>query len=174
MIATLTTPIAVAAIVLAVAGVAKLRSPRAAAQALAGAGFAVRPGPAAMRAIAGGEIALAAGVLLAPGRATSALLAATYASLALVASALARAGTPCGCFGAEDGTPVSRAHVWLSAAIAVVAAAGVAWPPHGLAWLLSRSPATSATLALGIAGAAYALVLAYTELPAAWRAWGAG
>jgi hypothetical protein len=32
----------------------------------------------------------------------------------------------------------------------------------------------SVTVAIGVAGAAYAIVLAYTELPAAWRAWSAG
>jgi len=37
--------------------------------------------------------------------------------------------------------------------------------------VLQRPPATAAALLLGAAGAAYATVLAYTELPAAWRAW---
>jgi hypothetical protein len=116
------------------------------------------------------ELALAAFVLLAPGRAASALLAAAYAALALFAHRLARRGAGCGCFG-EDDAPATMAHVWLSASIALVAAGGVLAPPQGTAWLLSQSPAVIAPLALGIAGATYATVIAYTELPAAWSAW---
>jgi hypothetical protein len=145
MAAVLTTPIAVAAIVLAVAGIAKLRSPGGAARALA---FA----------------------LLAPGRATSALLAVAYALLALLAARLASRGAGCGCFG-EDETPATATHVWLSVALALVAAAGIASPPHGIAWLLSGSPDVAGPLAFGIAGAVYATVIAYTELPSAWSAW---
>jgi hypothetical protein len=177
MAAALTTPIVVAAIVLAVAGLAKLRSPGTAVRALAAAGLPL-PGAAAssslpraaVRAIAAGELALAGLVLFAPGRASCALLAAMYAVLALVARTLVRRGTSCGCFGEAD-TPATAAHVWLSAALALVAAAGAAWSAHGIAWLLRGTPGVVAPLALGIAGAAYAAVLAYTELPGAWSAW---
>jgi uncharacterized protein YjeT (DUF2065 family) len=168
MAAILTTPIAVAALVLAVAGLAKLRSPAAARHALATAGLSV-PG-AAIRVLACAELAVAALVLLAPGPAACALLAATYAALALVARALARRGAACGCFGGGD-SPATVAHVWLSAAFALLAAGGVAWPAHGIAWLLNEVPGVAAPLALGIAGAVYATVLAYTELPTAWSAW---
>jgi hypothetical protein len=166
--AILTTPIAVAAIVLGVAGVAKLRSPGGAERALAAVGLPVPR--RAVRLIAAGELALAALVLLAPDRAASGLLAATYALLALIAHRLTRRGAACGCFG-EDDTPATDAHVWLSATIALLAGAGVAWPPHGIAWLLTGSPGAIGPLALGIAGAAYATVIAYTQLPAAWSAW---
>jgi hypothetical protein len=81
-----------------------------------------------------------------------------------------RRGAACGCFGGDD-TPATAAHVWLSAALALAAAAGVAWPPRGTGWLLTGSPGVAGALALGIAGAAYATVLAYTELPEAWSAW---
>jgi len=168
MSAILTTPIAVAAIVLGIAGVAKLRSPGGAKRALASTGLSVPAG--VIRVIASGELAVATLVLLMPGRAASALLAATYALLALVAYALARRGASCGCFGGED-TPATEAHVWLSAGIALVAAAGVVSPPQGITWLLTGSPGVVGPLALGIAGAAYATVIAYTELPAAWSAW---
>jgi hypothetical protein len=168
MTAILTTPIAVAVIVLGVAGAAKLRSPAGAARALAALGVSVAAG--VVRVIACGELALASLVLLAPGRATAGLLAVVYAALALLADRLARRGEACGCFG-EDGVPATAAHVWLSTAIALVAAAGVLWPPHGLGWLLSAPAVVAGPLALGIAGAAYATVVAYTELPAAWGAW---
>ncbi|MDQ6806002.1 MAG: hypothetical protein M3065_13790 [Actinomycetota bacterium] len=168
MAALLTTPIAVAALVLAVAGAAKLRSPAGARHALAAAGLSVPS--AAIRTIASVELALAALVLLAPGRAACALLAAMYAVLALVARILARGGAACGCFGGE-GAPATVTHVGLSVVLVLVAAVGVAWPAHGIAWLLGSAPGIAAPLALGIAGAAYATVLAYTELPSAWSAW---
>jgi hypothetical protein len=166
--AILTVPIAIAAIVLCVAAVAKLRSPAGAVRALATAGWSVPRG--AVRVLAAGEAALAALVLLIPGRISAGLLAATYASLALVAGALARRGAGCGCFG-DEGAPATMTHVVLSIAIALVACAGVRWPPHGVAWLLTGTPAVVAPLVLGVAGAAYATVIAYTELPAAWGAW---
>ncbi|HWF73935.1 MAG TPA: MauE/DoxX family redox-associated membrane protein [Solirubrobacteraceae bacterium] len=168
MSAILTAPVAVAVLVLALAGVAKLRAPDPARYALAAAGLTIPR--AAIRILAGAELAVAALVLLAPGRAACALLAATYGVLALVAGALARRGAACGCFGGGD-APATAAHVALSAALALVAAAAVAWPAHGIAWLLRGTPGVAGPLALGIAGAAYATVLAYTELPAAWTAW---
>lgn len=168
MAAFLTVPMAVAAIVLGIAAVAKLHSPRGAVRALATIGVALPAG--AVRLLATAELAVAALVLFAPGRATSALLAATYAVLALLAALLARRGATCGCFGEAD-TPASATHVWLSVVIALVAAAGAATPPRGIVWLLGGSPGVIGPLVLGVAGAAYATVIAYTELPAAWAAW---
>ena len=168
MAAILTTPIAVAAIVLVVAGLAKLRTPDGALRALAAAGLSLPA--AAVRIAALSELAISALVLLAPGRATCALLAAGYATLALVAGALARRGAACGCFG-DDDAPATAAHVALSAVLALLAGAGVAWPPHGIAWLVAAAPGVAGPLALGIAGAAYATVVIYTELPSAWGAW---
>jgi hypothetical protein len=168
MAAVLTSPIAVAAIVLAIAGLAKLRSPAGAKHALAATGWSVSRG--AIRVIASVEVVLAMLVVIDPGRLTCALLAAMYGVLALVARALARHGAACGCFGGED-TPTTGAHVGLSAALTLLAAAGVAWPPHGVGWLLGGAPGVAAALVLGIAGAAYATVLLYTELPSAWSAW---
>jgi hypothetical protein len=166
--AILTIPIAVAAIVLGVAAVAKLRSPGGAVRALAAAGVSVPGG--AVRVLAAGEAALAALVLLVPGRTAAGLLAAMYGLLALVAGTLARRGAACGCFGGDD-APATETHVWLSVTIALIAGAGVVWPPHGIAWLLTGSPGVIAPLALGLAGATYATVIAYTELPSAWGAW---
>jgi hypothetical protein len=175
MAAILTAPIAMTAIVLAVAGVAKLRSPEGAVRALAAAGLSapgsgVRIAASFVRVAASFELVVAALVLLVPGRATCALLAAMYALLALVAGALARRGAACGCFG-DDDAPATAAHVGLSVVLAVIAAAGVAWPAHGIAWLLGATPGVAGVLVLGIAGAAYATVLVYTELPSAWGAW---
>jgi hypothetical protein len=168
MTAILTPPVVVAALVLAVAGLAKLRSPAAARHALAAAGVSVPD--ALIRVLASAELALAALVLLVPGRPACALLATAYAGLGLVAGVLARRGAACGCFGGGD-TPAGAAHVSLSTAFALAAAGGVVWPAHGFAWMLRGTPGVAAPLAVGIAGAAYATVLAYTELPSAWSAW---
>jgi Methylamine utilisation protein MauE len=157
-----------AAIVLAIAGAAKLRSPAGAAQALSALG--VPAGSAAVRAIACGELLLAALCLLRPSAATAAVLALVYASFAGVSTLLARSRSSCGCFGESD-EPASIIQSVLSAGIAVIVLAAAAAGPHGTGWLLGRAPASAAVLAVGIAGCAYAIVLAYRELPQAWGAW---
>ncbi len=164
----LSTPFLVAALVLGTAGVAKLRAPAPAMRALAGAGLPA--GAALVRAFAALELALALWAALAPSRAAAVAAAAAFLILAGVATLLARRASSCGCFGDRE-APASALQPLLSVALAAIAAAAALWPPHGLGWVLERSPATAATLLLGVAGAAYAIVLAYTELPAAWSAW---
>jgi hypothetical protein len=155
----LTVPHAVAAIVLCVAGVAKLRAPRTAATALGV--------PAALiRAFALYELALGAGAL--GWSALSPLLALTYLGLAALTLVLGRRAQACGCFGEGD-APASALQSAISALLAVAAVA----PAHGAGWLLARPPASAVVLVLGIVAAAYAIVVAYAELPPAWRAWSA-
>jgi hypothetical protein len=43
--------------------------------------------------------------------------------------------------------------------------------PHGVGWALGRPALSAAVLAAGIAGALYATMAVYTQLPAAWTAW---
>jgi hypothetical protein len=40
-----------------------------------------------------------------------------------------------------------------------------------LVWAFAHHPAASVALTLGVAGAAYAVVIVYTQLPLAWSAW---
>jgi hypothetical protein len=87
----------------------------------------------------------------------------------VLALLLARRRAACGCFG-EDDFPASRAQALLSAVLAVASAAAAVWPPHGL---LDRPAGQAVVLMIGIAASAYATVLAYTQLPAAWSAWSA-
>lgn len=155
----LTAPHAVAAIVLCVAGIAKLRSPRAAATVLG-------VPPVLVRAFSVYELALGAGALAWPG--LSPLLALTFVGLAALALVLARRATSCGCFGERD-APASVAQSALSVVLALAAAA----PAHAAGWVLQRSPSTAVVLILGIATAVYAIVVAYAEIPLAWRAWSA-
>jgi len=163
----LTAPLAVAALVLVVAGVAKLRAPAPAAGALRELGLpAAAP---AIRAFAVGEIALGMWALVDPSSAPAIALACCYAAFAGLALLLAARRASCGCFG-EDEFPASRFQALLSAVLAVACAAAAVWPPSGL---LDRPAGQAAVLVVGIAASAYATVLAYTQLPAAWSAWSA-
>ena len=155
----LTAPHAVAALVLCAAGVAKLRSPRTAATALG-----VRA--AVIRAFSVYELALGAGAL--GWTVLSPLLALTFAGLAALTFVLARRARACGCFGEGD-APASVAQSVLSLGLAVVSVCSA----HGAGWLVHRAPGSAAVLVLGVAAAAYGTVVAYAEIPAAWRAWSA-
>jgi hypothetical protein len=159
----LTIPHAVAALVLCVAGAAKLRSPTAAAR-------AVRLVPGPVRAFAGAELALGAvALVLAPLLATV-LMAVVYAAFAILTLHLARAGEACGCFGAP-GSPASPLQSLLSATLAAVCVVAAAGGTHAGGWILGRSPGIVTVLVLGAAGAVYGVVLAYSELPLLWRSW---
>jgi hypothetical protein len=162
MAGALTPPFALAAIVLCVAGVAKLRSP-------AGAAAAVSVRPSLIRVFALLELGLGGWAIAAPSRLSASLLAALYTCFAALAVFLARRHIPCGCFGEQD-RPASGLQALLSAGLAAVAAVAAVRPPHGIGWLFARSP----VLWLALAGAAYATVLVYTALPAAWSAWEGG
>jgi hypothetical protein len=163
--AALTAPLAIAALVLGVAGGSKLRSPEAAVAALASVGLP--RGAGIVRALGVGELVLGIWTFVSPGRAVALALAALYAAFACLALILASRSAACGCFG-ESGAPATRGHASLSAAVAVVCAAAAIWPP---ASVFSRSLAVAVPLAIGVAGAVYATVLAYTQLPRAWNAW---
>lgn len=155
----LTVPHAVAALVLCAAGLAKLRSPRTAAAALGV--------PAGLiRAFSLYELALGAGAL--GWTVLSPLVALTYLGLAALTFVLARRAQACGCFGEGD-APASRAQSLLSLGLALVSVA----PAHGAGWLLDRSAGAAAVLALGAVGAAYGVVVAYSNFAPAWRAWSA-
>ncbi len=159
----LTAPQAVAALVLCVAGLAKLRSPAAAARAVGAA-------PQAIRLYAAGELAVGLWALVAAGPLAAALMAVVYAGFAGLTLMLAHRGAACGCFGSEH-SPASPIQSVLSGALAVVAALSAAAGAHGAAWIVHQPPTTAAVLVLGTAGAVYGVVLAYSELPLLWRAW---
>lgn len=159
----LTVPHAVAALVLCVAGLAKLRSPGAAAR-------AVSVGAVGIRAFATGELALGVWGLVAVAPAGSLLMAALYAGFAALTLVLSRRGAGCGCFGAER-APASAIQSLLSAALAAICVACAIAAPHALMWILDRPAGIATVLVLGTAGAVYGTVLAYSELPLLWRSW---
>ena len=158
-----------AAGVLAVSGVAKLRSPRAATGALVAAGLPAHP--LAVRAAGAAELVLATACLLAPGRATALALALaylTFAAFAAVQLRRGRAGAPCGCFGDEE-APLTRWHLGLDLAAAAIAAAAAALPAS---WADAGGGLALAATLIGVAGCVYLAHLAFTALPAAWGAAG--
>jgi hypothetical protein len=143
---------ATAALVLCVAGVAKLRSgPR---WALLGAA----------------EIGLGGSALFAPGRVAAGAVACAFAIFSVAAFALARRGASCGCFGERD-EPASAVQAVLSATLAAVALASSVWGAHGLNWLLARPASSAVVLVVGVLASAYGAVLAYTQLPRVWGSW---
>ena len=166
---TLTPPFAVAAALLVVAGLAKLRSPQPTADAL-GWGSS---GPVAARAVGLVEIALGTAALIAPGPLLAFAVAAAYLGFAgqVMRSRARGAGARCGCFGAAD-VPAHRSHVVLNLACAAVASVAVVETPHGVTWMATLPPATAVALALGLVAATYAGYLAFTAFPAAWAAFG--
>lgn len=166
----LTGPFAVAAIVVAVAGIAKLRAPAVATAALSELGLPSAPW--IVRLLGAAELALAGWCLIAPAVIAAAALGCCYVAFALASAALARRRAACGCFG-ERQHPATLGQSAISAGLAVVCFVAAAAGPHDAGWVLSRPAGQAAVLALGIAGCAYATVLAYTQLPAAWGAWSA-
>jgi hypothetical protein len=166
----LTPPFLLAAAVLLVAGAAKLRAPAGAVRALITLGVPTRAAYVRMFAVA--EIALGADCALAPTRAGAVALGLLYGLFALITALLARRRASCGCFGAGQGdSPASPAQSLISGLLAIVAAACALQAPHSVGWVLARPVPTAAALSVGIVGAAYAAVLAYTLLPQAWSAW---
>ena len=173
----LTPPLALAALVLCVAGLSKLRSPGAAVDALRSVGpgraMTTAASTGLVRAFALLELALGGLCLARPSSASAGAVACVYAGFSALALILARRRSPCGCFGGHR-EPASGAQSLLSAALAVVAVGAAIWGSHGVPWLLGRPAITAVALTVGLAGGAYALVIAYTELPLAWSAWTGG
>ncbi len=171
MSAAVTPPFAVAAIVLCVAAVAKLRAPAAAVTALRAAGWPAHR--ALVWAAAIGELALGGWCEALPSRAGAGLMAAAYAGFALLGMVLARRHAACGCFGDSraQSTPAQAA---ISATLALVAMAATVRVPHGASWILGRGVPGALVLAIAIAAASWGTVLAYTEMPSAWGAWADG
>jgi hypothetical protein len=105
-----------------------------------------------------------------PAQALAGAVALVYAIFAVVALLLVRRQASCGCFGESD-TPTTVEQSLISGALAIGVLAAALAGAHGARWIVNREAAAAVTLVVAIAGAVYAIVLAYTALPAAWRAW---
>jgi Methylamine utilisation protein MauE len=163
----LTAPLAVAAFVLVVAGVAKLRAPAPAVAALRELGLPA--GQSLIRVFAVAEIGLGIWALANPAGLAAIAMGCCYTVFAAVALLLARRRAACGCFG-ETEFPASRVQALISGLLAAACAAAAVWPPQGV---LDRPVGEAVVLMIGIVASGYATVVAYTLLPAAWSAWSA-
>ena len=138
-------PYLAAAALLVIAGAPKVADPMPLVRALRSTGMP--SGAALVRAIALGEVLVGAAALALPGRGTAALVCLAYlAFTGFVGLALARGGVleSCGCFGKAD-TPPTRAHLAVTALLALAAGALAFLPPEAPVWTadtLTR-PATS-------------------------------
>jgi len=144
----LVVPYAAAAVLLAVAGVPKVRDPGDLVRAVRSVGMPF--GRRAVRAFAAAEVVVALAALLVPGRVTAAALALMYAGFtAFVVLALRRGGvlSSCGCFGRAD-TPPTRAHALVTGAASLVGLLVAVDPPGSGAWSALADSGTGAVLGL--------------------------
>ena len=149
-------PYLAAAVLLAVAGAAKVRDPGDLAT-------AAPVGPRTVRLLAAAELVLGVVAVARPSTTTGALVALSYAAFAAYVLWLRATGGPlatCGCFGAVDTAP-TRTHVVVDVALAVSAAVVAAgdvggWLPDvvagqpGSGWPLVGTAAAIALLANGV------------------------
>jgi hypothetical protein len=149
-------PYLAAAVLLVVAGAAKVRDPGDLAT-------AAPVGSGTVRALAAGELVLGVLAVVRPSTVTAALVALSYVAFAAYVLWLRTTGGPlatCGCFGAVDTAP-TRTHVAVDVALAVSAAAVAVgdvggWLPDVLAgqpgggWPLVGTAAAIALLAYGV------------------------
>ena len=158
-----------AALLLVVAGLAKLRDPAPARR------RSWRPGSRAARgsgprwvarSVGAAEVLVGTAALLVGGRWTAALLGVAYLLLALVAWRLlsVASGTGCGCFGAT-GAPISRWHLALDLGFAAAAAVAVAFPTPGLPVAVSSTGWQGVLLVALVGLLAYTAFLMTTALP---------
>ena len=155
-----------AAVLLVVAGVAKLARP---ADGFAGLiGFRARL--SLVRVLGGAEVLAGAGALWLGGPVAASAVGLLYAAFAVaVLRALLARAESCGCFGRLDAPP-SRIHVFgnLALAGASFAAAGTGTAPvQTIVQSLSDRPAVGAALAAEILLVAGLAVVAFTALPEA-------
>jgi len=142
-----------AALLLVVAGAAKVVDPSRAAGALAALGW-----PSSGRLVRAGALAetlLGIATLVVGGRVLALLVAASYLGFALFVMAALRSGTPlatCGCFGQDD-TPPSPAQVLTDAVLAL----GAVWAAAADAPPLLEASWVAWLVALVVAVAGYAL-----------------
>gem|GEM_PF-2983166 len=160
--------VSAAALLLAVAGLAKLRrrSPLRSALSAAGIPGADRLDPSTANRLSGAvELAIAAVALAAGGRIAAGLIALAYLVLAGLSARMVRreAGQDCGCFARP--VAVSHWHTAVNAGCALAGLAALIWPGGSLSGEFGRQPATAAALLLGAAVLAYLGYLLMTAFP---------
>lgn len=155
-----------AALLVAVAGIAKVARPAATQVALRTAGLpSTRPLARALGAV---EVVLAAVALAVAGPVGAALVAAAYLGFAGFAALLlrrSRGQASCGCFGGDD-APVTSLHVWLNVGLAAAALVSLADPAPPIWEAAADTPWAGVPFVLLVLALAWLLFVAFTVLPA--------
>ena len=157
---------AAAALVLALAGAAKVARPHDTARALRAAGL---PGsPTLVRAGAAVEVVIGLAAVTTGARAASALVAASYLAFAIFVGQALRRHLPlatCGCLGEPD-SPPTPAHVVIDLGLAAVAAVAVIDPVSDVGHQLRSHPGEAVVLVALVAVAVHLTVTVLTALAA--------
>jgi Methylamine utilisation protein MauE len=165
--------LAIAAGVMLLAGLAKLRSPASAQEAISA--FGLPPSLTLVRALGGTEVCIGALCLVAPGPIALIALASAYLVFAAAIGARWLRGerqVPCGCFG-DSSVPTHLGHLAMNLVCAAVALAALVKPPPSLTTTFGYGlPAL--TLLVGIGCSVYLIFALLTLLPDSWRAYSAG
>lgn len=158
------------AALLAIAGMAKLRHPTPAANAMARSGFGAGRSGARLTGLL--ECGVGAWVLLDPGALALGVLALAYATLASGIWAMRKADVAdCGCFGESASLEPSRLHLTVNLLAAATCAVAALSPPPGLRAVVERAPLEAVALTAGLAAAILLSYVAFTALPRAWSAY---
>jgi hypothetical protein len=159
-------PVASLALLVVVAGVAKLRSPEPTERALRALGVtAASAAPA--RVLGVSELVLGVWALLAGSAPACAALALLHLGFAMVTARLRRMpSVPCGCLGSSE-APATTVGLVLNLACAVVAAAAVALPPGPVGNAVADAPLTAAVTVVVAATGAWLLYELHGGLPSA-------
>ena len=163
------------AVLLGLAGVAKLRRPAGATRALDRLhppGWNVVGQLPIARLLGVAEVIIAVSAVVNGGRAWAVVLTVVYLAFTAVCWRLAAGpDTDCGCFGVE-GSPVSRVHVWVDVGFTASAAVTVIAPAEGIGADLAAGPAGLVLLAevAVLVSLGFVLFTAFPELVAARRA----
>ncbi|MBX3314826.1 MAG: hypothetical protein KF906_10940 [Actinobacteria bacterium] len=154
------------ALLLLVAGMAKVARPAATQVALRTAGLpSSRP---IVRLLGTAEVVTAAVTFVVAGTLGTALVALFYVGFASFSALLlrrSRGRASCGCFGGDD-APVTKVHVWLNLAIAAAALIALADPPPSIGEALRETPAAGLPFVALVLVLAWLLLVAFTVLPA--------
>jgi hypothetical protein len=159
-----------AALLLAGAGVAKLRAPDQAAAMLRRAWWTRMRGGTSLvlvRAAGAVEFVVGAASIATGGRIAAGLLGCCYLAFLIVAGRLLRRGqrASCGCFGSTD-SPVGAGHLVVNLVAVAVACAALVRPPGAVGGLFAGDALTGAVgLGQGVL-LAYLAFLSITALPA--------
>jgi len=165
--------LAIAAGVMFLAGVAKLRSPASAQEAMSG--FGLPPSLTLARGLGAIEVWIGGLCLIAPGRMALTALVSAYLVFAFVLGARWLRGerqAPCGCFG-DSSVPTHLGHLAMNLVCAAVALAAVVKPPPSLTTIFGYGLPALALL-VGIGCSVYLIFALLTLLPDSWRAYNAG